>query len=422
MAGLGTTPAGRVPLPGRAGPGPATGVAGGPGRRRILFVNHTAQMGGGEVALLNIVRHLDRSRFDPVVILFADGPLADRLAEAGVDARVVPLAGSVVNARKGVLGWGSLLRVSDAWRAARHVVAVAREVRRSGADLVHANSLKADVIAGLAGRLAGVPVVWHVRDRIADDYLPPAAARAFRWLARSVPHHVVANSRATLATLRLPPGRPGTAVYSGTVTDDLPPAPSPAASGPVVGLVGRISPWKGQHIFVRAAAELHRLYPACRFQVIGGPLFGEAAYDRDVRAMAARMGLAGVVEFTGHRADVPQRIAALDVLVHASTAGEPFGQVVAEAMAAGKPVVATRGGGVPEVVVDGVTGLLVPMGDVSAMARAIARLLDDPAAAAAMGRAGRVRIEQQFTIGHTVARLATVWDRTIRKARRTTVV
>jgi glycosyltransferase involved in cell wall biosynthesis len=176
-----------------------------------------------------------------------------------------------------------------------------------------------------------------------------------------------------------------------------------------IGLIGRISPWKGQHIFLQAAAVLHRRYPSAKFEIIGAPLFSEWDYEAKLRELCRALHLEDVVEFVGFVEDAPARIAQLDIVVHASTIGEPFGQVIIEAMAEQKPVVATNGGGVPEIVEDGITGLLVPMGDAPAMAQALAHLLDHPEAAALMGRQGRARVIAQFTVQKTARMVESVY-------------
>jgi len=387
----------------------------GPGSRprRVLFVNHTAALGGGEIALFHLVTRLNSRRFEPSVLLLADGPLRERLAAAGVRVEVLPAPTGVVSARKDALGGRTLLKLGQVGATAALVCRLAAAIRRHRPDVVHTNSLKADVVGGAAAKLAGVPVAWHVRDRIADDYLPGSVVRAFRALARVVPDLVIANSEATRQTLLAGVGEGSTFARRVRVAHDgtVPPpgVPEPRRPGPPrVGLVGRIAPWKGQHVFLRAAAAVRRVVPDARFVVVGAALFGETAYEAEVRRLASELGLDGAVEFAGFRTDVPDLVAALDVLVHASVTGEPFGQVVIEGMAAAKPVVATAGGGVPEVVVDGSTGLLVPMGDPDAMSVAIARLLADPAAAAEMGRRGRLRVLDRFTVDHAARRVEEV--------------
>jgi glycosyltransferase involved in cell wall biosynthesis len=363
-------------------------------------------LSGGEIALLHLVTHLDRSRFEPVVLLSSHGPLEGKMRDAGIETHVLPLAPSVVEARKDHLDRHALTRVRDLARLLKYSAAVAGLLRKRKVDLLHTNSLKADIIGGLAGRLARVPVLWHIRDRIEEDYLPPKVVRVFRRLCRILPSFVIANSAATLHSLRLPQGE---REHGRVVHDGIPIPPITAHSNgkeysqaaPRIGIVGRISQWKGQHIFLQAAAVVQQEFPQARFQIIGSALFGEEKYERSIREEARTLGLNGNVEWLGFRTDVPELIKALDVLVHASVVGEPFGQVVVEAMVESKPVIATRGGGIPEIIVDGVSGLLVPMNDAPAMSDAILKLLRNPEQAECLGNAGRVRVEEYFSIERT---------------------
>jgi glycosyltransferase involved in cell wall biosynthesis len=391
-------------------------------------------MSGGEIALLHLVIALDHSRFKPVVVLAADGPLRARLEAAQITTVIVPLSGSVTKVAKDSLGVKSLLKVGTILRIVHYIFRLRRVFRESGADLVHTNSLKADIIGGAAARLAGVKVLWHVRDRIAEDYLPRPVVHVFRRLCRLAPNVLVANSHATMRTLGIAPdadgqgytraGRNDCHVVHDGVPDHESPEPTAAPSDPLrrIGLVGRISPWKGQHIFIAAVAQVRRQFPEARFQIIGAPLFGEEVYGEQVRRQVTELGLDDCLEFTGFRTDVPALIRKLDILVHASTIGEPFGQVVTEGMVAGKPVVATDGGGVPEIVEAGVTGLLVPMGDVDALAGAMVTLLSDPVRARAMGVAARMRVLDQFTVAHTARNMEAVYDTVLNADRQVSVI
>src|SRR5450631_3017683 len=380
-----------------------------PSPPRVLFFDHTAALGGGEIALANLVRHLDAKKVKAIVVLASEGPLAERL-RAICETHVLALSSRVVAHKKDKLGIGTLFCVWDALIVLIYVIRLTRFIRDHHIDVVHTNSLKADIIGGAAARLASRPVIWHVRDRIEDDYLPMLAVRVFRLLARMVPSYVIANSAATLSTLHLRTVDRGTSISSGielngktTVVHDGTKLDVPAKTrNPQsefrVGLVGRISPWKGQHIFIKAAALVHEHFPYARFFIIGAALFGEDQYDVEVRQLPGQLGIHDNVEFTGFCHDIEPAIAKLDILVHASTKGEPFGQVIIEGMAAGKPVVATNGGGVPEIVEDGQTGILVPMGDADAMAEAIRQILSDPRKARAMGIQARHRVANHFTV------------------------
>lgn len=389
----------------------------------MMYLGHTAMLGGAEIALFNLVCNLDRESVDPTVVLCADGPLAEQLRPI-CRVQVVPLTARIGTVKKDSIGWHSLLKVRDAIELISYSMRLAEFVRKNQFDVIHTNSLKADIIGGIAGRLASRPVIWHVRDRIEPDYLPAPVVRVFRLLCRLLPAYVIANSEATLKTLHLTCRKPATTVPSGidlsrraSVVLDATIIPKDVGEGqaatrrkPVIGLIGRISFWKGQHVFLQAAAIVRREFPEATFRIVGAALFGEKHYEKGLRELCTRLGLDDCVEFTGFRSDVSEMIAQLDVVVHASTTGEPFGQVIIEGMAASKPVVATNGGGVPEIVVDGVTGLLVPMKDVSAMADAISRLLADPGLAHRMGAAGLRRVREHFTIDKAARRVESVYS------------
>ncbi len=401
-----------------------------PAPQTVVFFDHTALMSGGEIALLHLVQHLDRQLYTPVVVLSSEGPLREKLQEADVETHVLPLDAGVKETRKDSLGVRSLLNPRPLLASFAYAWRLARFLKARKAHLLHTNSLKADLLGGFAGRLARVPVIWHVRDRIAPDYLPRPVVKAFRMLCRVLPNYIITNSEATLKTLCLQVEGKAAVIHSGITRtyvrvvhdgvqeESMPMGEEPSPrSYPLIGLVGRLSSWKGQHIFLEAAAVVVQAFPSARFQIIGSAMFGEEAYEAEVRALTERLGLSECVEFTGFRRDVPALIQNLDILVHASTIGEPFGQVVVEGMVAGKPVVATDGGGVPEIVEEGVTGLLVPMGSSGAMAEAIVRLLSDPEQAAAMGAAGRKRVLEHFTIELTSQRVQEVYAQVVANSR-----
>ncbi|MGC4083749.1 MAG: glycosyltransferase family 4 protein [Vicinamibacterales bacterium] len=162
----------------------------------------------------------------------------------------------------------------------------------------------------------------------------------------------------------------------------------------VVGLFGRLSPWKGQHVALEALAEL----PDVHLLLVGDALFGETQYEQTLRRRCDDLSLTDRVHFTGFRHDVPQLMKSVDIVVHASTAPEPFGRVIVEGMLARRPVVATRAGGVEEIVRDGETGLLVTPGDPRALASAIRSLLDRHDTANCMVAAARADAERRFTV------------------------
>lgn len=381
--------------------------------RTVLFFDHTARLGGGEIALLNLATSLDRQRYTPVVVLGAEGKLHSRLTEACIETHLLPLESAIGETRKESLGPASIFSFGKIYECCRYAQKLAGLIRNRHADLLHTNSLKADLIGAMAARISDIPLVWHVRDRIADDYLPTFAAHAFRALCRWIPDHVIANSSATRRTLGV-----GSEAFSTVVHDGMA-APAitltePPQGQPIIGLLGRISPWKGQHIFIRAAHQVRKKFPQARYQIIGAPLFGEHDYEEQLHSLVSELNMQDVLEFTGFQDDVKAVMDRLTLLVHASTTPEPLGQVVFEAMYYGKPVVATNGGGVPEIMIDGQTGLLVPMEDVEGMAAAIGSLLKNPSKARQMGAAGHERIVCEFPITKTARKVEAIYDRLLK--------
>jgi glycosyltransferase involved in cell wall biosynthesis len=359
-----------------------------PRKLRVVYLDHVAQLSGGELALLRLLTAL--SAVEAHVILAEDGPLVDRLLQAGISVEVLPLARRTRALRKGSVQPGSFPPQAG-YDTIAYSLRLAGRLRRLRPDAVHANSLKSGVYGSLAARLARVPVLWHVRDRIEPDYLPAPAVTLVRFLTRHLPNVVVCNSEATKRTLR-PSER---AVVISMVDLVVPNGKSRKARGAgplVVGIVGRLAPWKGQDVFLRAFA---RAFPdgESRAVVVGAPLFGEeeATYADSLHRLAKDLGIENRVDFRGHRDDIAQELHQMDILVHASTIPEPFGQVVIEGMSACLPVVASRGGGPEEIITDGIDGLLHARGDVSGLAQILERLGAEPELRDRLGQAAARR-------------------------------
>jgi glycosyltransferase involved in cell wall biosynthesis len=357
---------------------------------RVVYLGHVAQLSGSEIALLRLLRALDR--VDAHVILAESGPLVDQLKDAGATVEVLAMSERARGVRRGQVRVGRSA-LSAVFETARYVVVLARRLRTLQPDVVHTESLKAGVYGSLAARLAHRKVIWHVHDLVDRGQLSPATAIALRLLIRHLPNAVIANSQATLATVGAGPSRH--VVY--------PPIPAPGGSlerraarargdALAIGIVGRLAQWKGQDVLLRAFAQAFA-EGANRLVIVGAAMFGDEddAYAAGLHELAGSLGIADRVDFRGFREDVWSELVALDVLVHASLTPEPFGQVIVEGMAVGLPVVASAAGGPSEIISDRVNGLLYPPGDVAALA-ALLKLLDgDPALRASLGSAALTR-------------------------------
>ena len=358
---------------------------------KTLFLSHAAALGGAELYLLDYLTHYHR---EGKVVLFAEGAFADSLRATGAEVEVFAAPGDLLAVARDTPG-------RRGGGVAGGVLALARRLAReaSGFDLLFANSQKAFVVGALAALFARRPIVWCLHDILNAEHFSATNRRLVVSLANLTGALVVANSRATADAFVRSGGRAARVrvVYNGIDVDafrrPLEPAAGRAAlrgelgvgNAPLVGLFSRLSPWKGQHVLLNALAEL----PGTHAVLVGDALFGEDAYAASLRAQARGLGLEARVHFLGFRRDIPELMREVDVVAHTSTAAEPFGRVIVEGMLAGRPVVATRGGAVCELVEEGVTGLTVSPGDAPGLAAAVRALLAEPERVAAMTAAAR---------------------------------
>ena len=365
-------------------------------------------MSGAEINLLETVEAAAPERVEPVFVVPETGELSERVRTAGFASRSVTFG-------RARLGQGSLRFASGLLAMAVGSWKVAQAVRRANVDLVHANSTRAGLMASFGRVLHGRPVVWSVH-----DFLPGGMiGMAIRLVSRVGASVVIVNSDAVrrdvedghrlLPTLRR--------IYPVLVTrtfDRRKPGNREVWQLPesafVVGYVGQITPWKRVHDAIAAFEILAAEVPDSRLIVAGAPKFRteNRQYLDELLALVRRRGLERKVLFVGFQADVLRVYAALDVLVHPA-AREPFGRVVAEAMAQGLPVVAAAEGGVPEIVVDGVTGFLCRGGDVEALGRTLVRLARAPELRRRLGSASVERARAVFHVDRALDDLLDVY-------------
>jgi glycosyltransferase involved in cell wall biosynthesis len=376
---------------------------------RILIVNHAVELGGAERALLGMLDCLDRDLFEPALACPHPGPLVEEADRRGIRTHLGYPSPRLLEVKRRSLGKDRLAAVAYPYDLARTVAGLAALIRREGYDLVFTNSAKADIYGSLAGRMARRPVVWRLHDIASADAFSRLNLILFRVSASLCADRVLAISEVVKDAL-IDLGVKGSKismVHNGIlVGKEVEPAMREkvrAAWGvppdaPLAGMVGRLVDWKGPDCFIEAAARVASGLPDARFMLVGDAIFGERSYVDDLKAMVEARGLREKIIFTGFVDDVEEVIASMDLLVHASVLPEPFGLVLIEAMAQGLPVVATRGGGVGEIVDDGKTGILVPPRDAGAMAEAISTLLADPARAKSMGDAGKKAVAGRFDL------------------------
>jgi glycosyltransferase involved in cell wall biosynthesis len=377
---------------------------------KVLYVIGTLDIGGTEGQLVQLVTRLDRRYFEPVVCcLTSSGPHHRTLEAAGIPVKIIGFEGFRMFRRP--------------VQVARELSRLVRFLRAERPAIVHAFLFWAYVIGAFAARAARVPVVIASRRSLGCFKEGVLHHLWLERLATRITDVIVANSEAVKADVvrqeRVAAARVRV-IHNGV--DPGPPVPSierglgehlgiPSDSS-AVGVVARLIDYKGHRYFLQACCAVRQRHPRAVFLLVGdGP---EAA---PLVARVRELGLDAVVRFLGTRMDVARILTVLDVVVLPSLE-EGFPNVVLEAMAAGKPVVASRVGGVPEAVVHGETGLLVPPADPQALAEAIATLLDDPARAQRMGRAGRDRVITWFGMDRMVQETERLYHEILAQAAR----
>jgi glycosyltransferase involved in cell wall biosynthesis len=362
---------------------------------KILFLDQSGKPGGAELCLLDVVQpYKDRA----LVGLLSDGPFRTLLEQHQIPVQVLTDRPIQVYKKSRLLQ--GLASLKDLVQPIRRVVQLSREF-----DLIYANTQKALVVGAIASAVSRKPLVYHLHDIVSADHFSAINQRLIVSLANRFAAGVIANSQATQAAFQQAGGRsPTTVIYNGfevaayqevrrdrrTLRQHL-----GLDSQFVVGHFSRLSPWKGQHILIEALQHCPDEVVAL---VVGDALFGEQEYVNQLHQQIDQAGLHHRVRFLGFRSDVAQLIAACDLVVHTSTAPEPFGRVIVEAMLVGTPVIAAAAGGAIELVEQGKTGWLTVPGDPLNLAMGINHCRDSYEHSLNIARQAQAEAVQRFNL------------------------
>ncbi|MFH1507782.1 MAG: glycosyltransferase family 4 protein [Candidatus Omnitrophota bacterium] len=360
----------------------------------ILYISPFGYLGGGEISISTIINNLDRENFNPLVVCYEEGVFPDSLRRQGIECLILK--------RKSYFSDPAI------------ILSLVRLIKYKKIDLVHVNSL--DIRAGLAAKLSATPFVGHLR------VIFPFTWRdsLFVWLSNitiavsTVVVNILAGDRLSIRDkfIVMPPAID---IPVQTKHSDLRQEFGLEAGTLLIGIVGRLDPFKGHPVFIDMAAEIKKRVSNIKFLVIGGSATGATStvdtYEMELRSKVSGLGLDKDFIFTGFRADVLSVIGGLDILVipsHSVKKGrgelrEGFGRVAVEAMAMGVPVVASLSGGLPEIIQDKVNGLLVPPDDPIATAEAVIWLKNNPKKTEIIKQKGRERFEEFYSTRNLVS-------------------
>lgn len=373
---------------------------------RATFVAHTAAPSGAELATLRLLSAVRNSStgliLEPSVVYTEDGPMVNAMKSQGISTSV--LANTFDSRSVTIRGSGWLRRLAGGDLAGSRRLVSRRRCTRARGRRARRRQYQGPHHVRRGGQASTNPLIWHVHDRISAEYFGAALAFLIRILGKLVADGYIANSRSTESSLR--PGRlPGVIAYPGLDFQHTPAvehAPQRPAAETVIAVVGRLTQWKGQDVFLRALANT-RVRPQ-RVYLVGGTFFGEESFRTELEDLASELQLP--VTFTGHLDDPTDILSIADILVHCSVIAEPFGQVVVEGLRAGCAVIATQPGGPAETIESGVHGLLVRAGDTGQLTDALDHLIEDRDLRIRLAQAGRDRA-RRFDIADSAQTVGT---------------
>jgi len=360
----------------------------------ILYINNTGSLVGGcENRLIDRIKHIDRSLYNPIVVCPDAGEFTAKLAELNIPAPVCYFPAE----------WRKVKSYPLRRLSAMRLVKLAK---RHHTDLIHTTNLWLNYYAWRMGQSLKVPIVAHVRDRLKPERIRKYLFDKF--------DKIITVSEQTRKPLILSgiPAEKIAVIHKGVDTSEFNPSLTKKnvlrrdypLRELLIGLIGRIEPFKRQREFVHIIAEVLKVQQDVSFLIIGDAPPNRADYFREVQQTIEEYGITEHILFTGYRRDMPEVLASLDLLVSLSA-----GSVVIEAMASGLPVIGTDIASASEMIVDGVTGRLLPPGDIHVVSKAILRLLEDDKMRDDMGKAARRRAEEVFDVRKNTRLLESVY-------------
>ena len=363
----------------------------------LLFTTISGEMlGGGQRSLLLILERLNKKRFKPFLICPSGGDLIEKAKKLGVETAIIKM--------------GTLKRLNFFYIPVT-VWKLKRFIKQKNIDLIHTDAPRQTFYTGIAARLAGKPIIWHVRVSDPEE-------NVYNKFLLTLSSKVIAVSKAVRERLEevAPRSDKFVVIYNGV---DLTEFNQQLADKRfkeefeieddwiLVGTVGQLTRGKGQDIFLRAAAQVSKLFPNVKFIIVGD---GNEDYRKKLEDLSKELRIAEKVIFAGFREEIPQIMSSLDIVVLSSTHLEGFSRIILEGMASSKPVIATRVGGNPEAVKDGKTGILVSPGDPQRLAKAILELVKNENKRFQLGIAGRRRSEKLFNIEKNIAQIEKLYE------------
>lgn len=380
--------------------------------KKVLYVNTTSVQGGAEKSVLLLMDKIRERGVEPILLVPSHGWLVDRCIEKGITVEFLPTlpdAFATNTFKQQALSW------------IPNAVAIASLVRQHGISLIHANSPRASYHAGLGARLARVPCIVHVHD--ADPDFLPYSSYIKKLILLPISDEFVTVSEFTKHSLQkfLPPRSRITTIYNGIEVKEIQSYQSfkeelglPSDSF-LIGSISAMTPWKGQDIIIQAFHQIHKKLDNLYLVIVGGVQGSESQrlHFQNLLRLTKELGLESRVYFTGWRRDIVRILLDIDIFVHVPVRPDPLPSVVLEACAAGRPIIASNIGGIPEIIENNVSGILVEPANISQLADKIEWAVSNRLTLAEMGRRAKRLAQEKFTVDQMASNFYAFYQRHI---------
>ena len=360
----------------------------------ILFLDQSGKLGGAELSLLDLAKFY---RDSCLVCLFADGLFRQAIEKNQIPVHVLSVPALKVSKNSNF--WQSISNVKQLISPITKIVQLSQDY-----DLIYANTQKAMVVGAIVSLLTNKPLVYHLRDILSTEHFSRTNQQIAVFFANRA-SLVIANSQASKTAFVAAGGKEELVevVYNGfdleqyQIDEDRVTQLKQELNLEkqyIIGHFSRLSPWKGQHVLIEALIHC----PQATAILVGDALFGEDEYVEELHQQVERLGLSDRVRFLGFRTNIPELMSMCDLIVHTSTAPEPFGRVIVEAMLCGKPIIASSAGGAIELIQNNHTGWLTTPGDILQLAEIINRCFQQPDTTRKVAQAGKIAAIQRFNL------------------------
>lgn len=389
----------------------------------MIFLDEGRDIGGAEINLINILKYLDKDKFQPIVILSSKSKFYSAIKNLGIDTVIIKTAPFISTSLEfgNIRIFNPLAIIYNSLNIMIKSLMLLPFLSRSGVVLVQTNGMFEHIWGGITARICRVPCIWHMQDIPSKSFMLGLGRTILNILAMLLPRQIIAVSNEVKNNFFKSTQKKIVVIYNGTDLERFKPKSLEEYSGIrekfnikdneiIITMTSRLVPWKGHRVFLESAKIISEQKNNAKFLIVGDTSFGKKKYLNELKFLAIKLKIQDKVIFIGFIENIENILGITDILVHCSIRPEPFGLDIIEAMAMEKVVIATQTGAASEIILNGKEGILVPPKNPKALSSAINRLLDSPKLCKELGKQARKKVEQKFSMERFIKEIMVVYS------------